>query len=325
MPHARRLTEILPAALALLMLVSFLRFPDTVRESAAHAMSRCAASLVPALFPASAAASLLVRRMKRGTVLTVLLAGLAAGFPVGAVCAAALFRERRIGKRDAELLAALSSSASPAFLVGVLGGMWGDARYGWLLLAAQLPVLLGLFLLFRPGKRANPELPASAPSSFARDLTDAIGQAGAGCLTLTASVVFFSVAASVAEKLCPPLFPLVRLIFEFSAGAAFGASVGGIAGAALSGAAVGFGGLAVLVQIAAPMGEAGLSVKPYLLTRLVLASLLAAVSAAWTALYPMTPAVDALAPIPAVPPSVLAALLPALFVLSLLRRPKNAA
>ncbi|MCR4906357.1 MAG: hypothetical protein K6A33_09775 [Clostridiales bacterium] len=322
MPTARRFSKILPAALAVLVLAAFLRFPAVVREAAVSSLSRCASSLIPALFPYMTAAAILVRRWKRDAGISVFLVGLLAGFPVGAVSAAALFREGRIGKRDAERLAAASCCASPAFLVGVLGRMWGDERFGWVLFLASVPALLCFFPLRRT-VRAVPDRQTEPAEPFSRDLADAIGQAGAGCLAVTSSIVFFSVLSAVGETLLPPLSPLFRLTFEFSGGAMYGASVGGMLGAALSGAAVGFSGLAVLTQVSAPLSEAGLSLRPYLLSRLVLAAWLAAVSAAWCRFHPMTPAAETLAQPPVLTTLSLCALPVLLFCLSLLRRTKN--
>ena len=323
MPHARRLSAALPAFLAVLVLAAFLLFPTVVRESASAAMARCASSLVPALYPYMAVSSLLVRRLNRSasaSSLAASLVGLLAGFPVGASAAAALYREGRIGKRDAEVLAAVSSAASPAFLIGAVGRMWGDARFGWVLFLAAIPPLLVFFLLFRSPGRAPAARPVPPPpASLSRDLADAVGQAGAGCLAVTASVVFFSVLAAVGSRLFPPLSPLLSLTFEFSAGAAFGAAVGGAAGAAMTGAAVGFSGLAVLTQVSAPLSDAGLSSAPYLLSRFVLSAWLAAVSAVWASVHPMTPAAETMTPASA-PSAALCAFPVLLFCLSLTRR-----
>ena len=320
MPLARRLSAVLPAALAVLALISFLRFPDTVRETAAASMSRCASSLLPALFPYMAAAAFLIRRIRRGAAPSVLLIGLLAGFPVGASAAAALYREGRIGKRDAEILAAASSAASPAFLIGAVGRMWGEARFGWVLFLTGIPTLFVFFLLSRPTCMRRESADALPPVSLSRDLGDAIGQAGAGCLSVTASVVFFSVLAAVGEKLFPALSPLFRLTFEFSAGTAYGASVGGIAGAALTGAAVGFSGLAVLTQVSSVLSDAGLSCKPYLCSRLLLSAVLSAVSALFAWIRPMVPAAEAAVAAPVLSAAVLCALPVLLFCLRLLRR-----
>lgn len=322
MTSARRFSAVLPAALCILVLAAFLRFPSVVREAAVSSLSRCASSLIPALFPYMAVSAILVRRMKRGAGLAVFLVGLTAGFPVGAAGAAACCREGRIGKRDAERLAAASSAASPAFLIGVLGRMWGDARFGWVLFLASLPALLCFFPLRLAARMPSAADPGS-PAPFSRDLADAIGQAGAGCLAVTASVVFFSVLAAVGKTLVPPLAPLLCLTFEFSAGALYGASVGGTVGAALTGAAVGFSGLAVLTQVSAPLSEARLSPKPYLLSRLILAAWLAAVSAVWYRIRPMTPAAAAMVPSSALPAAALCACPVLLFCLSLLRPTKN--
>jgi len=298
----------LPAALATAaLLLAFLLFPDTVKSTAREALAAAAGGLVPSLFPYMVVASLAARRSllaPLGTPLSflglpspeVLALGLAAGFPTGASASASLYREGRIGKREAELLAAASSGPSPAFLVGAVGGMWGDARFGWLLYAASD---LTLLLFARAGGHRSEVRQIPVPSRpFSADLADSVSGAGSACLAVTASVVFFRILAAVGGRLLPPLGPLFALFFEFSAGAAAGPSTGGIRGAAMTGAAVGFSGLAVLTQTASCLSPAGLSLKPYLASRCVLSSVLAALSAGYATLFPMTPARTALAPLP---------------------------
>lgn len=317
-PFRRRI----PAVLALFVLICFLRFPDTVSETAADAMTRCARDLIPLLFPYMVLSALAVRRDLTAPLTGllrflglpepgILFLGLLAGFPAGALSAAELYREGRIGKREAEILAAASSVPSPAFLPGAVGVLWGDARFGRFLTVTAWATLC-LYGRIASGRRpgtVSPRYPKAPARSFAADCSDAVAKAGTGCLGVTASVTFFRILGAVGRRLLPPLAPLFALLFEFSSGAAAGAGTGGIPGAVMTGAALGFSGLAVLMQIGGPVADAGLSVKPYLFSRLLLGTVLAAAAAGYAALHPMTPVREALAPLGASGRSAAAALL----------------
>ena len=308
-----RTSRILPTALAVLALVCFLRFPDTTADAAREALSMTAHRLLPALFPYMVVSSLIVRRdllatlnrvlpLNRllhlpGSANSVLLTGWIAGFPVGASGAAQLYRQGEISKRDAERLAAVSSAASPAFLVSAVAGMWGDARFGWVLLGLNLTALL-LFGLLTANRRdslqtAAEYVPANPkPRSFAADMSIAISDAGTACLGVTAFITFFRILSAVAGRLCPPLAPVFSLVFEFSEGASAGAAVGGVRGAAMCGFAVGFSGLCVLMQIASRLTDAGLSLRSTVLSRLLAAAVLSLGAALYARLSPMTPAAE---------------------------------
>ena len=305
MPNAR--AAVLRSALLLFVLACFLRFPDTVAEAALDGAGLAYTRVLPALFPFSVAASVLFAGTGRWSGkgsrfspdgVAVLLSGWVAGFPLGASGAARLWKDGALEQRDAERLAAASSAASPAFLVGAVGGMWGDSRYGILLVLLQWLTLGGYLLLSgrrgtRPAHAGEPKSVPSDAEPFARLLSRSIAKAAEAALTVTASIAFFRVLAAVAARLLPPLGPVFALLFEFSSGARAGAAVGGVPGAAMTGIAVGFSGLSVLTQAAAALADTPCSLRSFVFTRILLAAVLGAGSAVYAALCPMMPSVKA--------------------------------
>ena len=314
MSKASRLTAV---SAALLLLAAFLRFPSLTSAAARDAMDFAARRLIPALFPAMAAASLLLQ-LAPGDALPksaarilrlpregagVLLLGWAAGFPAGAAAAAALKRDGILKGRDAERLAAVSSAPSPAFFIAALGGMWNCPAFGCFLFALHALTMLLLCRAFfrgeggsrRPACEPRSCAPASAPKaeSFFPALSRAVSDAGTACVSVAASVVFFRALCAVLSRLFPALSPLFLLTFEFSAATAHGAELGGAGGALFSGFAVGFSGLAVLAQIARPLSEANLSARPALSARLICGAVLSLGSAAFFLLHPLAPAAPA--------------------------------
>ena len=298
--------------LTVLGLVCLLRFPEEVTESALDAMELSVRRVVPLLFSYSVLSSLLVKRGRfplSGALASlcrfpqaagpVLLTGFVAGFPVGASGAADLCRRGVLGREEAERLAAVSSVPSPAFLVGMAGGLWGDCRFGWFLWGSAV---LTLMLSSAAGRKkettkrdrsgSDPACPlkGGATGSLSSDIGRAVTDASSACLSVTAFIVFFRVLSAVSSRLFPPGTPFFALFFEFSAGVRYAASVGGTAGAALTGAAAGFGGISVLMQVASRLSDCGLSSAAYLRSRLLLAMVLGAGAALYAHAHPLTAA-----------------------------------
>ena len=321
-PSRSILSLFYPAAGAAAMLCLLL-YPETVSEAALSAMTLSIRRLIPLLFPYTVLSSLMLRRgwlPARGPLSAlyrlpgdcegVLFSGIAAGFPVGAQGTARLYRSGRITREEAGVLAAVSSVPSPAFLAGAVGAMWGDMRFGWSLwIAANLTLLLFSRLRRRT---ASPPAAASAPdrsparSSFSRDFSRSVTDAATSCLSVTGFIVFFRIIASVGSRILPPAGGILTLFLEFSSGVRYGAAWGGTAGAAMTGAAAGFGGLSVFMQIAAQndadLPGGGFPLRPYLISRVLLGVSLALCAALWANLFGLTAASPAFSEAPAALP-----------------------
>ena len=304
MPHRHR--PLLFPAFGFLAMLCLLLFPETVSEAALDAMSLAARRLIPLLFPYSVLASLMLRRgwlPSRGPLTAlyrlpgdcegVLLSGIAAGFPVGAQGSLRLYRSGRITREEAGILAAASSVPSPAFLAGAVGIMWGDVRFGWFLwIAANLTMILFSRLCRRgtPVRRTSSLRTVATPaSSFSRDFSRSVTEAASSCLSVTGFIAFFRILAIVGSRICPPAGPVLTLFFEFSSGVRFGAAVGGVPGAVMTGAAAGFGGISVLMQIAAQNDDGatgeGFSLRPYFRSRLLLCAVLGVCAGVWAVIF----------------------------------------
>lgn len=337
----RRIRPLLFPIFGFLSMLCLLLFPETVSEAALDAMTLIARRLIPLLFPYSVLASLMLRRgwfPTRGPMSAlyrlpgdcegVLLSGVTAGFPVGAQGSLRLYRSGRITREEAEILAAVSSVPSPAFMAGAVGIMWGDARFGWFLwIAANLTMVLFSRLCSRQDSarektaRKTPSVRnAVHPSaSFSRDFSRSVTEAASSCLSVTGFIVFFRILAAVGSRICPPAGPLLTLFLEFSSGVRYGAARGGIPGATMTGAAAGFGGISVFMQIAAQNDgkEAeGFSLRPYFLSRLLLCASLCLCASLWAVIF--SPA--AVSPVLAEQPVSLSAALSGLALLLLLTR-----
>lgn len=282
------------------ILVWFLADSVRVRAAAASALTLCARTVIPALFPFLVISSLLISlgfgqwlspylagmmsplfRLP-GQASSALLLGLVGGYPIGARTAVELYQQGQLTAEEAQRLLTFCNNSNPVFLISVLGsGVFGSVRAGlWLWLIHLLSALL-TGLLFRGGKkpvsRRHTHCPISPPSSFVSALVESVRSAAAGMLSLCAFVVLFYVLASPLTALeNRAAVTLVGLLELFSLTPLLPPDTFGFI---LASGCVGWGGLSVLCQTAAVLEGSGLPLRPAFLGKAVqgiLSTLLAA-------------------------------------------------
>ena len=287
------------------VLVLFLAEAGFVRAAAAEALSLCARSVIPALFPFLVVSSLLLS-LGLGELLSPMLAGLmeplfrvdgvgssalllglVGGYPIGAKTAADLYRGGRLSRPEAERLLAFCNNSNPVFLISVLGvGVFGSVRAGvWLWLIHLLSALL-TGLLFRnhggPARRQAGGTAAFQAVSLFAAFVAAVRESLSGMLSVCAFVTFFYVLvrplASLGGWLGPVLVGLTEL---FSLTPLLRPDRFGFI---LASAMAGWGGLSVLCQTAAVLEGSGLRLQSCAAGKAVqglLAGLLAALLAGY--------------------------------------------
>ena len=287
------------------VLVLFLAEAGFVRAAAAEALSLCAGSVIPALFPFLVVSSLLLS-LGLGELLSPMLAGLmeplfrvdgagssalllglVGGYPIGAKTAADLYRGGRLSRPEAERLLAFCNNSNPVFLVSVLGvGVFGSVRAGvWLWLIHLLSALL-TGLLFRnhggPARRQAGGTAAFQAVSLSAAFVAAVRESLSGMLSVCAFVTFFYVLARPLASLGGWLGPvLVGLTELFSLTPLLRPDRFGFI---LASAMAGWGGLSVLCQTAAVLEGSGLRLQSCAAGKAVqglLAGLLAALLAGY--------------------------------------------
>ena len=264
------------------VLVLFLAEAGFVRAAAAEALSLCAGSVIPALFPFLVVSSLLLS-LGLGELLSPMLAGLMeplfrvdgvgssalllgliGGYPIGAKAAADLYRGGFLSRPEAERLLTFCNNSNPVFLISVLGvGVFGSVRAGvWLWLIHLLSALL-TGLLFRnhggPARRQAGGTAAFQAVSFSAAFVGAVRESLGGMLSVCAFVTFFYVLARPLASLGGWLGPaLVGATELFSLTPLLDAGRGSFI---LASAMAGWGGLSVLCQTAAVLEGSGLRLR----------------------------------------------------------------
>ena len=287
------------------VLVLFLAEAGFVRAAAAEALSLCARSVIPALFPFLVVSSLLLS-LGLGELLSPMLAGLmeplfrvdgvgssalllglVGGYPIGAKTAADLYRGGRLSRPEAERLLAFCNNSNPVFLISVLGvGVFGSVRAGVWLWLIHLRSALLTGLLFRnhggPARLQAGGTAAFQAVSLSAAFVAAVRESLSGMLSVCAFVTFFYVLARPLASLGGWLGPvLVGLTELFSLTPLLRPDRFGFI---LASAMAGWGGLSVLCQTAAVLEGSGLRLQSCAAGKAVqglLAGLLAALLAGY--------------------------------------------
>lgn len=204
-------SAILTCFLFALLALSVAHLP-AIRDGIISALSICARTIIPTLFPFLILSDLLLSTEETERVLTLLgrpfakilrlsdvggavfLLGTFFGFPMGARSAARFYSESRLSKEEAERLLLFSGNASPFFLVGSVGiGMLSSAKAGVTLYVLQVLVSLGCGIilgLLSPKKAYTSMSPSLTQKkiSISRTVQGAVRQS----LFITGYIVFFS-------------------------------------------------------------------------------------------------------------------------------------
>jgi spore maturation protein SpmB len=170
-----RAAELAACFFGVFMLALMIRNSELAIKYVKDALSVCATTLIPALFPFMVVSDIFVKSgcadtlgamlsapMRaifgvRGAGAVPVVLGAICGFPIGARCAVSLFDAGKISKDECERLIAVSSSPSSAFLIGAVGvSLFGSRALGRALYVSTLvsSVLVGIALNDYIGKKS---------------------------------------------------------------------------------------------------------------------------------------------------------------------------
>lgn len=216
----------------------FLIYPKETAKNVSEGIELCLGTVVPSLFPFMVlsgvfSSSALCEKMgflfkKPISFLFSLgpncfcpvLISLVGGYPTAAFCAARLFEKGMISKRDFRRLLLFAVNPSPSFAIGAVGTMLlGSKKSGIIIFSSVLisSFLLGIFSRIIRTKKDGECEGAYADGeifpSFSKTLVDSINQSGKSMLFICFSVLFFSAALAVTDK----VFPYEKACLAFGA------------------------------------------------------------------------------------------------------------
>lgn len=299
----------------------FLCAPETVTASVSGSLSLCVTRVIPAVFPFSVISSFFISTGGADAVdrffgrlhhrlfglpsgASAFLCGLLFGFPLGALTASALYRRGALTGKECERLLCYGCCASPTFPVFAVGkGMFGSLPLGITIWTAQVlsAAIIGITLNVFTKKKVAKEVVSVRKGERVRPesaLTGAVTEASRVMLNVCGAVTFFSLLGAVTvhflNYVCSSVYIklTVAAIFEFASGCASSASaladglVSRDAAALFAGFAVGFSGLSVLCQTASLFPDGGVSLRPFILSRLATGAITALSAFAAVRIFP---------------------------------------
>ena len=304
----------LPVLALFAAFAALLCFPQEVSAAVTEGLRLSVSVLIPSLFPFFICVNLtsalgltgvlarvfapVMRRMFHvsGAGCTAVLCGAAGGYPSGAQCVAALYREGQLSRAEAEYLLLFCNNAGPAFLFGAVGTVLGIGMTGCLLLwGIHLLSALVIGLVNRPKEAPNAALPPVQRANASGAVVEAVRSAGQSVLQITMFVAAFSVLARLLTMAAAHILPdgvctVLTGMLELSGGIAALANLP-IAlrwKLALASFFLGFGGLCVWMQTQAVLAPAGLSGCGMLLAKLAQGLLAALITFFLAPLLPET-------------------------------------
>lgn len=273
---------------------------DTI-TSLQSALLTCGRSVIPSLFPIAVLSELLsacgqgilfqpilsplkrIFRLPAAGCWAVLL-GWICGFPIGARCIRNAYLAGQLERSDAERALTFCSIPSPAFLINAVGFSLFESRaLGIALYASVLSAsfICGILITHLPGKERRTTVEATSRGAFsspspARLFTDAIRSACGSILLVCSYILFFSAfagalrpilsASGLPKTTCAILFSLLEISVGMRECAALSSPSLSIVMAAL---AAGWSGLSVHCQLLSVCDETDLSLRPYLLSKVL--------------------------------------------------------
>lgn len=260
------------------LMVSAAVFPSFCAAALKDALSLCANTLIPSLFLYITAANLLAycgvfgsfantaagRFLCRVTGLSpagaaAFAVGMVSGFPSGVVFLSGMKREGSVTGVEAERLLPFVSNASPAFVVGAVGSLFGSPAFGAVLFAVQCAAALSGILLEKAFfSSAAGCFGAVRQEGFLSAFPRAVRESVLSMLAVCGYVAIFSVPCRLFANTGAAFLPS---IFEIGNGCAAAGRERNMYAAAF---AVGFSGLSVAFQTADIASRESIGMKYYL-------------------------------------------------------------
>lgn len=302
-----RLKSLLKLLLCVAFLLMLVLNPEQASASAKEGFNISMYLVLPSLFPFAVISSYICSNFSLPNFLTkslselfsisrqsvpLLVFGIVSGYPVGAGLIADAVKDKRISVKEAEHLLPFANAAGPLFLTSVAGaGMFGSIHIGCFLYATHLLSILIVLLLSKPfaPQKSRPE------NTFLKrtPLIRCIDKSMSAMLNVMGCIAFFSVLTRMlSETIILKGFPLLSAILKGFAELTTGLNRLALCDLPLrlkisiTSFLCGFSGLCILLQVSNAVKDLKLSLKKYILSKLMIAFLSFALS--WLA-FPFIP------------------------------------
>lgn len=268
----------------LILIVLLILFPKMAMNGAAQGLKLWSGTVFPTLYPFAVLSGMLVSSgiLKNTeklfypitrhinlpkTSCQAVAVGLISGYPMGAVTAKDLFKCGVLCNEDVELTAAISSFASPMFIIGSVGvGMLGNSKSGIAILISHYVsygitlIVWGMLTKKQEHLIENKNIPFNN-ESLGILLKNSVDRASSALISVCGYIVLFSVIKCFIEYIAvsDTAVTVITMFMEVSGGCAkiaesvFSNNIK----TALSAFAVSWGGMCVIMQISGFVSECG--------------------------------------------------------------------
>lgn len=237
--------------------------------------------------PLSGVSRLLFRLPPPG--LAAVLLSILGGYPVGARCAAMLYEHRELSMEEAQKTAFIAVCAGPGFLVNYIGiALLHSRRAGMILLVAEITgvlitgVLIGRMMASSP----LPHYPPQARSGGGSLLISSVADASRATFQMCGMVVICSAVIEVIDTVSPrqSITDIAAALTEITEGCH---RMCGAYPLYLTAFFIGFGGIAVHLQIFAGLGDLPLNKGLFFLFRIIQGIITAAAAYIYLMVFPV--------------------------------------
>ncbi|MCH5185522.1 MAG: hypothetical protein J1F64_05285 [Oscillospiraceae bacterium] len=280
--------------------------PDHAMQAAENALLLCGETIIPSLFPFFVCSGLLIYSgfaqtlakicspiMKpvfgiSGSGSAAFVLGLISGYPLGASTACSLYESGYLTEGETERLLGFCNNSGPLFILGAIGAsLFGNPKIGWLIYISHIAAAFAVGIILKFTKKEyeviSPHMTISNPKMSIGEIFSTVISNSVGSMLNVCGVIVF---ASTAAQLLLGFFPcdmwytaFITGLFEFASGTGAVAELGidEFYKIILSAFIVGFAGISVHLQVMSITSKYRLSLKKYILGKLMQAGISAAV------------------------------------------------
>lgn len=245
-----------------------------------EAVKSCVYSIIPSLFAMSVVSTAISKsgvvsglfRKPRvdGNIITAFIFGNVGGYPIGAKLLAEMVDDGRLSACEAASALPFCYGCGPAFSAGIVGAaVFGDARFGIAAMCADFCANAMMFLWYIVTHKNRKNSVCGKFEGFSTKLMiDSVNSAVSAMTGVCSMIVFFAALRAVLESVVPRIFEvnIVPSILEISNMSALSVHDG--ITLPIASMLLGFGGLCVVMQVAAIVGGR-FSLKMFILSRFV--------------------------------------------------------
>ncbi|MDD6214994.1 MAG: hypothetical protein PUB42_07415 [Firmicutes bacterium] len=308
--------KFLPYYLVTYLVVLMMIYPQDSILYARQAMNLCYEIIVPSLFPFFVCSGLLIYSgfseklshlcrpiMKplfnvNGCGAAALVLGTISGYPLGAVTACQLYDASYLSKSETERLLAFCNNSGPLFILGAVGtAVYNSPKIGIMLYCAHIAAALTVGIIFRfyaKEKHSAPDFEITQPElTFPEVFSNVLSNSISSILTVCGAVIFFSVISNIIVSQLPSRGILRTLIIGISELTNGVKSISELPVTlfnklVMSAFVVGFAGICVHLQVMAVAAQRQLTLKPYIVGKILHGFIAAAYTMILFKLFPVT-------------------------------------